>query len=137
HRRAWDAVAVAEPFQQIAVLAARAAEGRVLRALGLAAQRATLWPVRGFRHIRQTWGESRRGATRSCRRPAARAPPAIQAGAPARRLPPDERRCALPRLHPSPFAAAALEPRTRACPPRAQRATPARAAARSARSRSR
>jgi len=41
-RRARNAIAFAEPLQEIAVLAAAAAEGRVLRRFGLAAHGAGL-----------------------------------------------------------------------------------------------
>ena len=53
-RRTGNAIAVAEPFQEIAVLAALAAEGRVLFCGGSPAQR-TGFGFRRFRHIRQKW----------------------------------------------------------------------------------
>ena len=53
--RAGDAIAFAEPLQEIAVLAAEAAERRVLRRFGLAAHGASPWGVRHFRHTRPKW----------------------------------------------------------------------------------
>jgi len=53
--RAGDAIAVAEPFQEVAIPAPAAAEGRVVVRFRLAAQRAFLRLIRRFRHIRRTW----------------------------------------------------------------------------------
>jgi len=55
-RRAGNPISFAQPLEQVAVLATPAAEGRVLRRLRLAAQRAFLRFVRRFRHTRPTWG---------------------------------------------------------------------------------
>src|SRR5690242_4783823 len=46
--RTRDAIPIAEPLQEVAILAAAAAEGRVLGSLGLAANRAVFRLVRGF-----------------------------------------------------------------------------------------
>ena len=54
-RRASDAVALAEPLEQVAVLAAGSAEWRMFLQLGLSAKRAGFRPVRRFRHTRPTW----------------------------------------------------------------------------------
>src|SRR5437764_12201189 len=71
--RPRDAIAVTEPLQEVAVLAAGAAERRVRRRFGLAAQRAFLRFVRRFRHIRRTWGGTDWRASRQCRRAGGRA----------------------------------------------------------------
>jgi hypothetical protein len=52
--RTCDSIAVAEPFQQVAILAAGAAERRILDCLGLAADWASLG-FSSFRHIHRTW----------------------------------------------------------------------------------
>ena len=54
-RRAGNAIAIAEPLEQVAILAAAAAEWRVLRGFRFSAKRAFLGIVRGFRHTRRTW----------------------------------------------------------------------------------
>jgi hypothetical protein len=54
--RTGDSIAVAKPFQQVAVLAAGAAEWRTLDRLGPAADRAALG-FSSFRHILRTWEE--------------------------------------------------------------------------------
>src|SRR5699024_3206304 len=71
--RSGNAITVAEPVQQVAVLAPATAEGRVLRLRRLAAKRAGLRLVRGSRHTRPTWGERRPTATRPRRQADGRA----------------------------------------------------------------
>src|SRR5205814_5689172 len=73
--RAGDAIAVAKPFQEVAILAAAAAERRMLLYFGLAADRAA-FGFRRFRHRRRRWGGRHRPATRPRRPPAA---PALRA----------------------------------------------------------
>ena len=82
--RAGNAIAFAEPAQQVAVLAAAAAEGREFLGFRLAAQGAGPWLIRLFRHSRRTWESSARRASRRRRREAAPAVPAKPAAAPAR-----------------------------------------------------
>ena len=54
-RRPRNAVAFAEPFQEVSVLAAAAAKGRVRGRFGPAAERAGLRLIRRLRHTRPTW----------------------------------------------------------------------------------
>lgn len=72
-RRACNAIALAEPFQEIAILAAPAAEWCMFRLLGLTANWAGFRFFRLFRHIRQTWEGRRLPATEQCLRLALRA----------------------------------------------------------------
>ena len=72
-RRSRDAIALAKPVQEVAVLAPAAAEGRMFGLLRLAAERAGLLGVRLFRHIPRTWGGKPRRATRLHRQPAVQA----------------------------------------------------------------
>ena len=70
-RRAGDSIALAEPAQKVAILAPARAEGRVLRARRLPADRAGF----GFsllRHRRPRWAAMRPRARRCFRRPAER-----------------------------------------------------------------
>src|SRR6476646_4817466 len=78
-RRAGNAIALAKPFQEVAALAATAAEGCVRRVLGLAAGRAGFGLATRARHTRPTWGQRGRPATQPRRRPAAPALPATEA----------------------------------------------------------
>ena len=90
-RRTCDAIAFAEPFQQVAVLASAAAEGRMLRARRLAAQRAILGLSR-LRHIPPRWRVKHRLATRPRRQSAAPRHPSTRRVCRGRRSPPDARR---------------------------------------------
>src|SRR5436309_2044353 len=66
-RRTGDAIAVAEPFQEITIAATGAAEGRIFGPLRLAAHRAFLGFVGAIRHTRPTWEAQDRLARRRCR----------------------------------------------------------------------
>jgi len=72
-RRSRDAIALAKPLQEIAVLAPAAAEGRMFGLLRPPAERAGFRGVRLFRHIPRTWGGMPRRATRLHHQLAARA----------------------------------------------------------------
>src|SRR5205809_4131166 len=80
-RRTGDAIAFTKPFQEVAILAAGAAEWRMFGARRLAAQRATLG-LNGFRHRRRRWAEQRLRASRCLLRLDDRARPAIRRGPP-------------------------------------------------------
>ena len=51
----WNAVAFAKPLQQVAILAAAAAERRMVGRARLVAQRAALGGSRRVRHGRRKW----------------------------------------------------------------------------------
>src|SRR5205085_3160845 len=63
NRRSGNAIALVEPAQQVAILAAAAAEWGMIGGARLAARRAAL--VRLVRHTRPTWEARRRPARRS------------------------------------------------------------------------
>ena len=69
-RGTGDAIALTEPLQQVAILAAAAAEWRMLGAFWLAAQRAELG-FRGSRHTHRKWEGWRPVARRLRRRQSA------------------------------------------------------------------